>query len=436
MVESIPAILRVGFVFAILLIGIRKKLSFGNAFLLGAIVLGVVFGLTPAAIIRSIIASITHPKTLSLAIVVSLILLLSHSLEQAGQMQRLLESFQGLVKSPRLNVVAFPALIGLLPMPGGAIFSAPMVKNLGAPLSLSASQLSYINYWYRHIWEYWWPLYPGVLLTTTLAEIDLWVFVLALFPVTIVAFYSGWWPLRGAGLGSGHSRNSSVEQPRPPLGPFLKELAPILIAICLGVALGAVLSTVAPFKVLFAKTAKEVGLIISLCLSIGWVWYGNRMSAARRLRLLKNRQLLLMIYMVASILAFKGILGDSHAVQAITDELMAVHIPLLAITVVLPFLVGLIVGITVGYVGTTFPILIAIIQAFGESHFILSYMMLGLVSGFVGVLVSPLHICLLLSNEYFGTGLGKVYRYLLVPCLVLLFAGMLYFLVLQWLNPF
>ena len=34
-------------------------------------------------------------------------------------------------------IILFPALIGLLPMPGGAIFSAPMVKNLGQQYRMS-----------------------------------------------------------------------------------------------------------------------------------------------------------------------------------------------------------------------------------------------------------------------------------------------------------
>jgi integral membrane protein (TIGR00529 family) len=152
-------------VFILVLICIRKKLSLGNAFILGAIFLSALFGLKPLAMLKSMVASILDPKTLSIAGIVSLILILSNSMEIAGQMQRLLGSFRGLVSSPRLNLAILPALIGLLPMPGGAAFSAPMVKELGTQSKLSGAQLSFVNYWFRHIWEHWWPLYPGILLT-------------------------------------------------------------------------------------------------------------------------------------------------------------------------------------------------------------------------------------------------------------------------------
>ncbi len=60
----------------------------------------------------------------------------------------------------------------------------------------------------------------------------------------------------------------------------------------------------------------------------------------------------------------------------------------------------------------------------------LPYMMLALVSGFVGVLFSPLHICLLLTNQFFATSLKQAYRFLWRPCLTLVLFSGLYFLLL------
>jgi len=436
MLEGIPAIVRVLMVFVLVLIAIRKNLSLGNAFLLGAIALGFIFGLRPLAMVRSILTSVAYTKTLSLAMIVSLILVLSHSMELAGQLQRLVSSFRGLVRTPRLNIIVFPALIGLLPMPGGAVFSAPMVKTLGSRLELSGTELSYINYWFRHIWEYWWPLYPGVLLTITLAELDLSIFVLFLCPLTVVAWYAGYLPLKGLkDVGDGATSNLMGEN-RPPLGPFLKELTPILITICLGLGLGTVISLAVQSGSLVGTVAKEIGLISALLIAIVWVWHRNRLSAAQRWQAFTNRELLRLVYMVMAILAFKGILEDSRAVQSISQELLHWHVPLMPITVVLPFLVGSVVGVTIGFVGTTFPILIALIKSFSESQFMLGYMMLGLTSGFAGVLFSPLHICLLLSNQYFGATLGGVYRYLWLPGISLVFIAIGYFWILHFINPF
>lgn len=426
--QNVTALLRVAIVFIVVLFAIRKKLSLGNAFLMASIFLGVLFDLAPPDIFKSMVASIVYPKTLALVFIVGFILILSNSMEVAGQMQRLLESFRGLVSSPRLNLIIFPALIGLLPMPGGAVFSAPMVKELGVRSRLSRDQLSFVNYWFRHIWEYWWPMYPGVLLATVMADINIAVFVIFLFPLTFVAVYLGGRPIKDFNQsGEGNQRPG-----RPPLWPFIRELMPILIVIIPGLSLGAFLSFVFPK----GPVSKEAGLIFALFMAIGWIWYKNGFSKGRIWQVLNNTQILKMVYMVFAILIFKGILQDSHAVEAISKELMALKVPIVFIAAALPFLVGVVTGITIAFVGSTFPILIPLIHAHGDGGFMLAYVMLMLVNGFAGVLLSPLHLCLILSNEYFDTPPGPVYRYLWMPCVGLLFSGMAYFWVLyglyQW----
>jgi integral membrane protein (TIGR00529 family) len=425
LLEHIPAIVKMVMIFFLVLICIRKKLSLGNAFLLGTLFLSLLFGLKPQATLRSIFASITDPKTLSIAVVVSLILVLSSSMELAGQMQRMLKNFQGLVASPRLNLVVFPALIGLLPMPGGAVFSAPMVKELGMRSKLSEAQLSFVNYWFRHIWEHWWPLYPGILLTTVITEISLLAIIVIMCPFTAVAVWLGYRALKGPGsLPTNDNKN-----PRLPLWPFIRELMPILVVIFPGLGMGVLFSKLFPgFPI-----SKEIGLILALCMAIAWVWHQNRISKKQIWSTLTNPQLLNMMYMIVGILIFKGILTDSHAAAAVSQELIQMHIPLVLIAVVLPLVVGMSGGIVIAFVGSTLPILVPMIQSLGEAQFLPAYVMLILVSGFTGVMLSPMHLCFLLSNEYFGVTLGSVYRYLWKPCVSLVAAGMVYFGVLHWL---
>jgi integral membrane protein (TIGR00529 family) len=425
--EYIPAIIRVIMVFVLVLICIRKKFSLGNAFILGAIFLSVLFGLKPLAMLKSMVASIFDPKTLSIAVIVSLILVLSISMEMAGQMQRLLEKFRGLVSSPRLNLVIFPALIGLLPMPGGAAFSAPMVKELGARSKLSGSQLSFVNYWFRHIWEHWWPLYPGILLTTVMTEISLAFIMLLMCPFTIIAVWLGYRVLKNSELAGQVDKH----HPHAPLKPFLRELIPIIIAIVPGLTMGIVFSTLFPTFLI----SKEIGLILALCMAIGWVWYENGTSKQRIRSTMQNPRHLKMMYMISAILIYKVILANSNAAVAVGRELVQMRIPLVLIAVTLPFLVGLSAGIVIAFVGSTLPILIPLIHSFGEAAFLPAYVMLILAGGFTGVMLSPLHLCFLLSNEHFGVSIGSVYKHLWWPCASLIGASIIYFVILHWLGP-
>jgi integral membrane protein (TIGR00529 family) len=425
---DIPAIVRILIIFVLILLAIKRKWMLGNAFLGGALGLGLFFAMKPMVIGRSFMEAILNPKTLSLTIIVGLILVLSHSLERSGQMGRLLESFRGLLRWPRINLVIFPALIGLLPMPGGAIFSAPMVKSIGRDHNLSAAHLSYVNYWFRHIWEYWWPLYPGILLTTALANVDLWRLVFFTLPLTFVAVIAGYWPLHGISLDSGVLVGNTPASRA--VVPFLRNLAPIGLVIVGGLGLGLVFS--ARFPEQLRPIAKELGLITALVAAIYWIWRQNQMAWHLRWGIIKQPAMLKMLYMVISILLFKGILEDSGAVEQISQEMLLRHIPLMPISMILPFIVGVVGGITIAFVGATFPILITLIQAMGQNHLMLPYMMLSLASGFMGVLLSPLHLCLLLSNEYFETSLVPVYRHMRVPLAVLLTATICYFSILAY----
>jgi hypothetical protein len=392
--------------------------------MLGAISLSILFSLKPQAMLKSMILSVIDPKTLSIAVIVSLILILSNSMETAGQMQRLLERFQGLVASPRLNLVIFPALIGLLPMPGGAVFSAPMVKELGTHSKLSQSQLSFVNYWFRHIWEYWWPLYPGILLTTIMTNISLLTIMLLMCPFTLIAVWMGYRNLKGYAQYRQFNETDSGSL----AWPFIKELVPILIVIFAGLSMGMLLSMIFPsFPV-----AKESGLILALCIAIVWVWFENGTSKDQILQMLTTPRLLNMIYMIAGILIFKGILADSKAAVTAGQELVQLHVPLVVILVTLPFLVGVSGGIVIAFVGSTFPMLLPLVHTLGQSELLPAYVMLVLSCGFAGVMLSPLHLCFLLSNEYFGTTMGSVYKHLWLPCLSLIGASLIYFWLLHW----
>ncbi len=420
-----PAVLRLILVFILVLICIRKNFSLGNSFIIGTLAMSPLFGLSFNGIINSIAGSATDMKTLSLALIVSLILVLSDSMEVTGHMERLLDKFRGLVSSPGLNLIIFPALIGLLPMPGGAVFSAPMVKELGIGSKLSPDRLSFINYWFRHIWEYWWPVYPGVLLAVVLSDINLLSLVLMMCPLTLVAVSLGSYTLKGIK----HHNGTEYCRRNSALFPFILGLTPILIVIFPGFALGILFSTLAPSFYI----ANEAGLIIALCAAIAWVRQKNSMPENKMWQMLKKPLLYKVSYMVVAILIFKGVLEDSHAVEAISRELLQLHVPLLLIMVLLPFLIGVFTGITIAFVGCTFPILIPLIQAMGDPNFTQAYVMLALVCGFSGVLLSPLHLCLLLSNEYFETTMRPVYRHLFLPCILLICSGLLYFHILSFL---
>ena len=93
---------------------------------------------------------------------------------------------------------------------------------------------------------------------------------------------------------------------------------------------------------------------------------------------------------------------------------------------------GLIAGINVAFVGATFPLLLGLLDQLGMNGQIIPYLMLGQFSGYAGIMLSPLHICFLLTCQYFHVEIGATWRKLAVPGLLILFCGVGYFQLLTW----
>jgi len=89
-VTAIPAIVRILIILIFVPVAIRRKISRGNAFTPGTLLIGVFFGLQPSLMVNAVIAAIIVPKTPTLSAVITLLLVLSSSLELRGQMERLL----------------------------------------------------------------------------------------------------------------------------------------------------------------------------------------------------------------------------------------------------------------------------------------------------------------------------------------------------------
>jgi len=166
---------------------------------------------------------------------------------------------------------------------------------------------------------------------------------------------------------------------------------------------------------------------MALLAAIFQVCRKNRLPLARLIQVSANRELLKMVYMIFAILIFKEILEKSGAVGLISKELVWLNIPVFAITLALPFMIGMITGITVAFVGSTFPILIPLIHSLDPGASLVPYVMLAMTCGFAGVLLSPLHLCLILSNQYFNAEMKRVYRLLWLPCAGLMGVSCLYF---------
>lgn len=415
--------------FGVMLAGLRLRQPLWLSVFLGGFVLAMAFHmpLTQWATVAAL--SVFQRETVFLVLILTLILFLSEVLEKSGQTRRLMQAATGFLADPKLRLAFFPALVGFLPMPGGAVFSAPLVRDMADGLGLKRRDTALVNYWFRHLWELCWPLYPGIILTSSLAGVPLGRLILYTSPCLILCVLLGWrFVMRPA---VAHLRAEKPEpghaRPERDLRAALWHGLPMLIAICCGLGFELGMSALAP------GLPFELGIMAALCLAICSALVQNRVGPGFVAGVLADRELYRLVALVVSVLVFKDVLQTSGAVEQLAQAASGPG-ALFALTLGLPLLVGLISGITVAFVGATFPIILGVLHNLGAATGVeiplLPYLTLGLFAGFVGVMISPLHVCFILSCQFFGVDLASAWRRLLAPCALLLAFGIVWFFVL------
>jgi hypothetical protein len=113
---------------------------------------------------------------------------------------------------------------------------------------------------------------------------------------------------------------------------------------------------------------------------------------------------------------FRQVLNSTGSVNHIPAALTEAGMPKPVVLFTIPLLAGLLTGLTPGALGISIPVVLPLLNAGGMSMGDVAMVYGG---GFIGVLSSPLHLCLSLSRDYFKSEWGPIYRYLLPSVLAL-----------------
>ena len=137
-----------------------------------------------------------------------------------------------------------------------------------------------------------------------------------------------------------------------------------------------------------------------------------------------------LVFDVAGVMAFAGMLERSAAVEQIRTEFLAWNIPLLPVVMLLPFLAGLVTGLAIGFVGASFPLVLSLLPDNLAWQSMIKYIVIAYGFGYIGMMLSPVHICFILTRDYFKTPINTAYRHLLLPVIFMGFGILI--LALVW----
>lgn len=391
------ALFKLALVLFIIFLFLKFKLDLGLTMLAGSVFSAILFRMSPHNFFKSVMEAILEPSTLELVGVVLLILVIGDILRKKGSMDKLVSSLQTLIPFPRLVLVLPSSIMGLLPMPGGALFSAPMLEAASEKFNLSPERKTFLNFWFRHTWEYIWPLYPGLVMTAALWKMPVQKLIRNWFPATILAITIGtiYIFITIPRIKSGWNNNKKMES----LLFLLSSLWEIIFVIILTFFLN--------FPILVS-----MGVITFLSLIL------LKINLKEKIKLVLKSISFKTALLLISVMIFKKILQNSNIFDDISGSMNFHGIFSFLSLFILPFIIGFLTGMNQAYVGIAFPILTPLI---GSQSPNLTLLLFSYMSGFIGTFFSPSHFCLSLSAQYFKANFKEVLKIMFLPAFSLLF---------------
>jgi hypothetical protein len=117
---------------------------------------------------------------------------------------------------------------------------------------------------------------------------------------------------------------------------------------------------------------------------------------------------------IVGIRVFSAILGKAGVPHAAALELENAGIPTVIATALIPFIAGLVTGVGYGYVGLAYPIVFGMLGSKGAIPLEAAVVLAGSF-GYAGMMLSPLHVCMVVTAEHFKVGLTAMIRRVALP---------------------
>ncbi len=415
--------------FALVIISIRKRVNFGISLILGSILLSV-FSLAYAsfdevaigflkAIIYDVNAGAFVWNTVELAVLMTLIYILASVMQDTGAIARLIDSLR-LIFRKGGTIAIIPAIYGLMPVPGGALFSAPAVEEEGKSFHLSISEKNFFNVWFRHIWFPIYPISSSILIMADLASLNVYQLIIvnsvSFFTMIIVGFIILSWK-----TGMFPRKNMKKANPvKTDKTKTKKNLSGLLFIVPPILPLG---FSILEYVGISLFTAFSIGVIVSILL----LFFMSHVPWSDYKKYLKQALTWKLVAVIAGIMIFREIFEVSGVNVTIYSLLEQLPISPIIIIILFPLVLGLLTGYLLSGITLSYVLLQPLFSCVDICNAGLVSILF--MSGFIGYLVSPIHLCNVLSSEYMKTDTTRMYP-LYLPASIMVLAVQLLFVVI------
>ena len=404
--------------FVVIIILIRRKFNFGLSLLLGSIIVGI-FSLEtielidiPKAFIVGSFYSFENQQinleTIELAILMILIYILAKCMQETGAITKLIDSLRSFFsKGGILGVI--PAIYGLMPVPGGALFSAPLIDKEGKNYDLNQNQKNFLNVWFRHIWFPIYPISSAMILVCSedFSNINIYSLVLANIPSFIAFILIGLIFLK-LFIRKNVPEIATKNRNYSGLVYLLPPIIPIIFYVAVGLVIG--FSNIQDYQ----KSIFIIGVLVSIIslyymTKMNWKEYGSTIKKSISLNL---------ALAIFGIMIFREMFLVSEANILIADIMSSYSFPALLIIILIPMFLGLVTGYNLGAIALSYFLVAPFFSLTGIN--IVGLTSIIFMSSLAGYLISPIHLCNVLSSDYLKTDTTRMYKMYLPAVFILL----------------
>lgn len=364
---------------------LRFKVLIGPAILSGGLLIWLFESRSFEKLWIAFTETLTMQRTWDLLLCLYFVMCLEVELRKSGSLHGMVVTLRNIFSSNKVTLAFMPAFLGLLPSLGGARFSAPIVQEASEGIAVDDEQKSAINLWFRHIFEFSNPLMPGVILACGIANVSIGDLIDQVGRVTILCFVLGWIfliiPLKITDLekatNTQHDRTIDWKS-------LVLAFGPIVTSFLLIVA----------FNV---QAALAMGLVVVAFIPL-YFWFKRPISVKSVFTESLDKKL---FFNVICILYFIQLLTVIGTLDEIVSVFNNSSLPQAVIIACLSFIFGVMTGMGQGYIAIVMPI----VALMAPGNIVL--VGIAMVYGMAGQMVTPTHLCILVTVEYFKCRLWK-----------------------------
>lgn len=383
---------------AIIILMLRRHIPIGPCMLTGGLFIWLMKTPELHYLTQAFTETLSLPRTYDIIFALYFVMCLEIELRTSGALAGMVHALQKIFSSNRVTLAVMPAFLGLLPSLGGARFSAPIVEEASKGLGLTNDHQAAINFWFRHIFEFSSPIIPGMIMACNIAGVTYSEFIMHLCWLTVLMFSVGWFvlirPIKTDSIKENAGSQYADEQGWQDLW---LSLSPVVLTFVLVVffnmnaSVGMGVVTAGLFLVLHF-TKREVSLKDVVVGAIDMKMFFN----------------------VLCILYFIQILTVTQVLQEIVTAFQSSPLPVPVIIACVSFIIGVLTGMSQGHVAIIMPI-IAAMQT-GS----LNLAGVAMAFGVAGQMLTPTHMCLVVTVDYFKANFFKTLKPVLIGEVMLL----------------